>query len=79
MKPVEWTVEQATDLLLELVLTLLDGCDDEDVVRPGMVLEALRMAWSPASEIPWPEMTAGELRQSSREARARLAHGEHIP
>jgi hypothetical protein len=38
----EWTLEQAAELIAEVMLTLLDGADDDDVVRPALVLEAMR-------------------------------------
>jgi hypothetical protein len=70
----EWTVEQAAELLFEQVVTLLDGCDDDDTTRPALVLEALRQVWSPNAEIIGLEdISAGELRRRMLQARARLA------
>lgn len=76
----EWTLEQATELAMEQFVDLLDGCDDEDTVRPAMVFEALRKAWSPNTEVGWDdEITAGQVRDRMRTARRRLAEGELIP
>jgi len=75
----EWTIEQAAELLLEQVLDLLDGADDDDVVRPEMVLKAVNQVWSPGHIVDWPEMTARELREAMREKRSALAGGEKIP
>lgn len=59
MAEVEWTLEQATEVVLEQTLSLLDGCDDEDSVRPGLVFEAIRQAWAPQVECEPLECTAG--------------------
>jgi hypothetical protein len=78
--PPEWTVEQATELALELV-SLLGGCADDDTVRPAMIFEALRQVWSPKTEVEaWDdEITAGQVRERILDARRRLAEGELIP
>jgi hypothetical protein len=60
-------------------LALLDGCDDDDVVRPELVLRAINQAWSPKTVVDWPEMTARELRERIAAARLGLAKGEKIP
>ena len=76
----EWTVEQATELALEQFVTLLDGCDDDDTARPAMIFEALRLLWSPKTEIEWDDtITAGQVRERMQVARRRLAEGELIP
>jgi hypothetical protein len=76
----EWTLEQAAELVLEHFLELLDGCDNDDVVRPALVLEAIRQAWAPAATIePLGEVSAGEIRRRLLAARAGLARGERIP
>ena len=80
MTHAEWTIEQAAELVLEQLLSLLDGCDDEDTVRPALVFEAVRQAWSPATEATLPDgMTAGELRRRLQAKRQQLAEGEKIP
>lgn len=73
----QWTLEQATQLVHEQMLSLLDGCDDEDTVRTAMAWEAIHFAWSPKTAFePLPEgMTAGEVRANIRRALARLAQG----
>ena len=76
----EWTAEQAAELLLEQFVMLLDGCADEDTVRPAMIFEALRQVWAPATEAAWnDELTAGQVRALTAAARRRLADGELIP
>lgn len=77
----EQTLEQAAELVLELMLDLLDGCDDDDSVRPALVFEALRQAWAPHGEVePLKDgTTAGEVRARAAAARAALARGELIP
>jgi len=75
----EWTLEQAAELVLEQALYLLDGCDDADLVRPGIVLEALHKAWAPGVDVEWPELTAGEMRERIAVARLSLARGDRIP
>lgn len=76
-----WTVEQATELALEQFVTLLDGCDDDDTVRPALVFEALRQAWAPKTVVEaWDdEITAGQVRERMQAARRRLAEGELVP
>ena len=74
----EWTLEQAAEFLLEQVLDLLDGCDD-DAVRPELVLDAIHKVWAPQVEVDWPTLTAGELRGYVASTRERLARGELIP
>jgi hypothetical protein len=71
----DWTAEQAAEFFLEQVLTLLDGCDDDDLVRPQVVWEALQKAWvpkQPLTVLP-DDMTAGEMRRRTRHARRELA------
>lgn len=76
----EWTLEQAAEVVLEQFVTLLDGCDDDDTVRPALVLEALRQIYAPSMEVKWPEgLTAGEMRERILDARRRLAEGEQVP
>lgn len=77
----EWTLEQATELVLEQFVTLLDGCDDDDTVRPTLVFEAICQAWAPNADVEaWDETTtAGQVRSRLSAARARLAKGELIP
>jgi hypothetical protein len=62
-------------LVFEQFIAMLDGCDDDDVVRPQMVFEALRDAWAPAYAEDFPEVTAGEMRARIMASRARLAGG----
>jgi hypothetical protein len=76
---VEWTLEQAAELCMEQMLALLDGCGDDDSVRPGLVMEALHQAWAPLTEIEPLEATAGEVRAGILNARRALACGEMIP
>lgn len=72
----DWTPEQATELALEQFLFLLDGCDDDDTVRPAMVFEAMRQVWAPKVDRFWDDsITAGEVRQRAAVARRRLAQG----
>lgn len=66
-------LELAIDTVLEQFVALLDGCDDDDLVRPEMVFEALREAWAPRYDGEWPEITAGEMRSRILAARGRLA------
>lgn len=77
----EWTLEQVTELLLEQMLSLLDGCADDDVVRPQLVWEAMHKAWVPTWKIePLPDdLTAGDLRSRVQQARHDLAAGELVP
>jgi hypothetical protein len=77
----EWTVEQAAEVCIEQLLYLLDGCDDEDTVRPALVFAAVAQAWAPqiADEFDPLDCTAGEFRQRLRRARQGLAEGERIP
>jgi hypothetical protein len=76
----EWTVEEATELFIEQALDLLDGCDDDDTVRPQLVWEAICSAWSHAGELPpLEEVTAGEMRRRLRRARGSLAEGQRVP
>jgi hypothetical protein len=76
-----WTLEQATELVMEQFVSLLDGCDDDDTVRAGMIFEALRQAWAPNTPVEaWDEtITAGDVRRRLAAARHRLAEGELIP
>lgn len=77
----EWTIEQAAELYLEQTLDLLDGCDDDDIVRPQIVWEALREVWAPGIDDVHlaADVTAGELRERANAARHALATGELIP
>lgn len=72
----QWTLHQAEELVLEQFIDLLDGCEDDDVVRPEMVFQALRAVWHPSFEGEWVAITAGEIRTRVNAARARLAAGE---
>lgn len=75
----DWTVEQAAELALEQFVYLLDGCPDDDTVRPALVFEALRIVWHPTTLVGWDDtITAGEVRRRCAAARARLAEGELI-
>lgn len=74
-----WTLEQAAEVVLEQTLSLLDGCDDDDTVRPALVFEAIRQAWAPNAEVEPLDCTAGELRERVARARRALAEGELIP
>lgn len=76
-----WTVEQAAELLVEQILELLDGAgaDDDDVLPPRLVLEAVTAIWAPGYVVDWPELTVRELRERMRRKRAELAAGERIP
>lgn len=76
----QWTVEEATELFVEQALDLLDGCPDDDVVRPQLVWDALCDAWSHSVEVPaLEEVTAGEMRRRLRRARQHLAEGQRVP
>jgi hypothetical protein len=76
----EWTVEEATELFVEQALDLLDGCDDDDDVRPALVWEAVCRSWAPSlPAFPLGDVTAGELRRKLRGVRAELAEGARIP
>jgi hypothetical protein len=73
----EWTLAESTELCLEQAFDLLDGCDDEDMVRPALVLEAMATVWAP--RLIWepiPVVSAGLLRERLRLARHRLAAGK---
>ena len=76
-----WTLGQATELVLEQFVALLDGCDDDDTVRPALVFDALRQVWSPKTDVEaWDEeITAKQARERIADARRRLAEGELIP
>jgi hypothetical protein len=74
-----WTLEQAAELFMEQMLGLLDGCDADDSVRPALVFEAMRQAWSPETEVEPLDCTAGELRKRLLVARKALADGDLIP
>lgn len=76
----DWTIEQATELALEQFVYLLDGCDDDDTVRPAMVFEAMRKEWAPKGEFLWDKsITAREARVRLAALRGRLAAGETVP
>lgn len=75
----ERTLEQAAEAVIEEFLTLLDGCDDDDTVRPQLLLESLRDAINPDMEIPESGLTAREVKARLREGRRWLAEGETIP
>jgi hypothetical protein len=72
LNKLEWTLDQATELVMEQALVLLDGCDDDDSVRPDLVLEALRQIWAPGAELPPLDITAGEFRRRVAAARGDL-------
>jgi hypothetical protein len=77
---VTWTLEQAAELVLEQMLSLLDGCDDDDTVRPALVFEALRQEWAPDLDVePLGDQTAGDVRRRLHAARRALAEGDLIP
>lgn len=76
----DWTLEQAAELVMEQFVSLLDGCDDEDTVRPALVFEAIRKVWAPDTDVAWDDaITAGEVRERTKAARRALAEGERIP
>lgn len=75
-----WTLEQATELAMELFVDLLDGCEDDDTIRPALIYEAIREVWAPTHARDWdPTITAAQVRAGMRNGRARLAAGERIP
>ena len=75
----ELTPEEAGDLLAERILAALDGCDDDDVVRPAMVWAALEdVGWRNVSADELDGMTVGEMRAKMRAWRTALAEVEGL-
>lgn len=69
--PREWTVSQAAEFYLELVLVLVEDADEADTIRPRLALESLAPA---GVEIVVPEdLDVAGLRRYVRKRRGELA------
>jgi hypothetical protein len=72
-------LDEATEITLQAFLAGLEGADDDDTIRPGLVLKVLGDAMGQDGERAAGEVegvTVAEMRRRMRNAMARLAHGD---
>jgi hypothetical protein len=69
----EWTLEQAAELYCEAILLGIEGADDDDVIRPRLVVEELaRLSGVDPDGLDLPEVTVAEVRRRMQAGRAQL-------
>lgn len=78
MSDPEWTTEQVAELYCETILIGLEGADDEDTVRPRLVIEELaaQAGVDPETLVMPENLTVKQARENILQGRADLASRE---
>ena len=75
----EMRLDEAVEITLQAFLAGLEGADDDDTIRPGLVLQALGEAMGQDGDRAAGEVegvTVVEMRRRMRDGMARLARGD---
>ena len=72
-------VNRGAEFMLDYVCQIADGKDDDEIVFPQPIMEALAEACGTSLDEDIEPVTAGELRARTRRAKEALAHGTDLP